>query len=345
MKLRVALLLFGILILIATIFVPDILLATIPEVGLTKLTQTTYNQYLNCSGSIEQEQKNDIVLEVPVILSRIEVDIGDYVNKGERLAVVDKNATLAAYSNLDSAAAVSAIMGGSLSAIPPDILSSFVNSGGTSIIDFYEQNKNTIASIPDIIKAPESGVVTVVNACENELTTALLPIVSIAQTSNLVARVSVTETNISKIEEGQNATLSIIANNGARYNCVVTKIYPTAKKMALTTGTDATVDVVLKILNPDRLLKPGYTAKARIIVGAAREAFILPYEVIRQDDDQNEYVYVYSSGRACKRVIRTGDELLYGAEIIGGLLENELVVTNPDIIEGDDRLVRLATGR
>ncbi len=342
MKLRVTVIVLAIILLISTIFVPDILLATIPEVGVTQLTKTVYNQYLNCSGSIEQEQKSDVTLDVPVVLSRIEVEIGDYVEKGQRLAVVNKEATLSAYSNLDSAAAVSAIMGGSLSGIPDELLSSFVNSGGTSIIELYEKNKKAIQTIPDTIKAPESGVVTVLNAYENQLTKAMMPIVSIAQTEHLIARVAVSETNISKISLDQRVLLSVIANENMVYNGVVAKIYPTANRSLLSSGSDATVDVVIKILNPDESLKPGFTTKAKIVVEESREAFVLPYEVVCQDDDQNEYVYVYSGGRAFKRVIRTGNELLYGVEVIGGLLEKEVIVTNPDRIEGEDRLVRLS---
>lgn len=344
MKLRATIIFLAVLLLISTIFVPDILLATIPEVGVTQLTKTVYNQYLNCSGSIEQEQKSDVTLDVPVILSRIEVEIGDYVEKGQRLAVVNKEATLSAYSNLDSAAAVSVIMGGGLSGIPDELLSSFVNSGGSSIFDFYEKNKNAIQAIPDNLKAPESGVVTQLTATENQLTTALMPIISIAQTEHLVARVAVSETNISKIYVNQRAVLSVIANGKKVYEGIVIKIYPTANRSLLSSSTDATVDVVIKILNPDQSIKPGFTTKARIVVEESREAFVLPYEVICQDDDQNEYVYVYSGGRALKRVIRTGNELLYGVEVIGGLLEKEVIVTNPERIAGEDRLVRLSAG-
>lgn len=343
MKLRVAILLFGVVLLISSIFVPNIFLATIPEVSVTQIKKSVYNQYLSCSGSIEQEKKSDVSLDVPVVLSRIDVEVGDYVKKGQRIAVVDKDATLAAYSNLDSTMAVSAIMGGGLSGISDELLSQFVNSGGSSIIDFYEKIKKAIQSIPNIIKAPESGVVTAVNAYENELATALVPIISIAQTDSLIARVSVSENNISMVQIGQKALLSVIANSGTLYSGVVQKIYPTANRPVLSSTTDATVDVVLEILNPDNQLKPGYTTKAKIVVEQGREALVLPYEAICQDDDQNEYVYVYVGGKAYKRVITTGNELLHGVEVTGGLLENEIVVTNPDKIEGDERLVRLAS--
>lgn len=345
MKLRATVLFFSMAVLIASFFISDIMLAAIPEVGVIKLTKTVYNQYLNCSGSIEQAQKNDVSLDVPVILSHIDVEVGDYVQRGQRLAVVNKDATIAAYSNLDAATAASMLMGGSLSGIPDQLLSDFVNSGGTSLVDLYEKNRTSVEAIPNTLKAPENGVVTAVNAYENELTTALTPIFSVAQTENLVARVSVSESNISKVKEGQKAVLTIIANAGASYECIVAKIYPTATRPLFSTSGEATVDVILKILKPDAKLKPGYTTKARIITQAAREALVLPYEVVGQDNDENEYVYVYSGGIASKRIITTGNELLYGTEVVNGVLEDELVITNPSCLANDSCFVRVQSSQ
>lgn len=340
MKLRVTVLTLCIMLLASTAFVPNIFLASIPQVEVTRLTQTIYNQYLSCSGSVEQQKKSDVMLKVPVVLSRIEVEVGDFVSKGQRLAVVDKRATVSAFSSLDFAAAAS-LLGGGLTGIPSELLEGFVNSGGSTLSEFYEQNKDAIASVPDVLTAPESGVITAINADEQTLSSALVPIITIAKTGSLVARVAVSEANISKVKAGQKAVLSILANSGAVYNAVVTKIYPTANRPLLSSGSDATVDVILKINNADEILKPGYSVKAKIAVQESRAAFILPYEAIGQDEDQNEYVYVYSAGHAYKRVIETGDELMQGMEVTGGLLENELVVTNPNQISGEERLVRL----
>ncbi len=344
MKFRLTVLIASILLLFTSIFIPNIVFSAVPEVGITRLTSTVYNQYLNCSGSIEVEKKSDVGPDIPIMISRLEVEVGDYVRKGQRLAVVDKDATVSAYSGINSVAAVSALVGNSVSAVPEELLSQIVNSGGTSISEYIEKNKEAIDTLPNVLTAPASGVVTAVNAQEGELSAPLTPIVTIAQSDSLIARVSVSETNIAKVTDGQKATITILAQSGVQYNGVVSKIYPTAQKSLLSTSKEAMVDVILKIQNPDQNLKPGYTAKGKILIETGREAFILPYEAICQDDEENEFVYVYSSGRVYKRIIETEAELLNGVEIKNGVAESDYIISNPSDALKNKMLVRLASG-
>ncbi|SDN43804.1 efflux RND transporter periplasmic adaptor subunit [Acetanaerobacterium elongatum] len=341
MKLRLTVLLAGMMLLLASIFIPDIMLSSMPKVNVTKLEKTVYNQYLNCSGSIEVEKKSNVSLEIPVKISHIEVEVGDYVRKGDRIAVVDKDATVSAYSGLNTVAAVSALMGSSVSAIPENLLSQYVNSGEYSITEILAKYKDEIKALPTVLTAPEDGVITEVNAQEGEMSSAFTPIITIAQSSSLVARVSVSESNISKVREGQKATLTVLAQNGSQYNCTVSKIYPTAQKALLSTSKEAMVDVILKIRNPDKTLRPGYSIKGKILIEEGRKAYVLPYEAIGQDDEQKEFVFVYSGGRVHKQLIKTDSELLNGIEIKSGVNESDYIVTNPTETLKDNTLVCL----
>ena len=341
MKLRLTVLLAGMMLLLVSIFIPDIMLSSMPKVNVTKLEKTVYNQYLNCSGSIEVEKKSNVSLEIPVKISRIEVEVGDYVRQGDRIAVVDKDATVSAYSGLNTVAAVSALMGSSVSAVPEELLSQYVNSGEYSITEILAKYKDEIKALPNVLTAPADGVITEINAQEGEMSSAFTPIITITQSSSLVARVSGSESNISKVREGQKATLTVLAQNGSQYNCIVSKIYPTAQKALLSTSREAMVDVILRIKYPGKTLRSGYSIKGKILIEEGRKAYVLPYEAIRQDNDQKEYVFVYSGGRVHKQLIETDSELLNGIEVKSGVGESDYIVTNPTETLKDNTLVCL----
>ena len=57
---------------------------------------------------------------------------------------------------------------------------------------------------------------------------------------------------------------------------------------------------------------------------------MVPFESVRQDKDNVEYVYVYQNGRAVRQDIETGEETSDGVEVLSGLTGGEIVLFNPD---------------
>ena len=56
----------------------------------------------------------------------------------------------------------------------------------------------------------------------------------------------------------------------------------------------------------------------------------VPYEAIRQDEENQEYVYIYKDGKAYRRNIITGTELREETEVCTGLEVGECVILQPD---------------
>ena len=87
-----------------------------------------------------------------------------------------------------------------------------------------------------------------------------------------------------------------------------------------------TVSAILKIVDADGTLRPGYSANAKIFVDEKESAVILPYEAVRQEE-RSEYVYVIGEdGRAHRRDVSTGYALSEAVEIAAGLVPGDLVV-------------------
>ena len=150
----------------------------------------------------------------------------------------------------------------------------------------------------------------------------------------MLVSVLVSESKISSVKEGQMAEITGDGFENKSYTAYVSSIGKTAKKVVLGTGKIVVVDVLLEIENPDDALKSGFTAKVKLFTDEAQEVTVLPYSAVLQDDD-GEYVYIYSNGKAVKASVKTGRELANGYEVLEGVKAGDVVITSPlDIGDG-----------
>ena len=71
---------------------------------------------------------------------------------------------------------------------------------------------------------------------------------------------------------------------------------------------------------------------------------IAPYSSVRQDDDEKEYVYVWTDGAAVKRYILPLSECSVGFVLSEGLESGEVLILEPDEIAGDGQRVQIDRG-
>lgn len=142
-------------------------------------------------------------------------------------------------------------------------------------------------------------------------------------------KVAVNESDVRRLEVGQNAVLNGAAFDDGAYSAAVLSISDVARQSTNGLTIETVVDVVLVIENPDEYLRSGYTAQAVIETGEARDVLLVPYEVICQDDG-GEYVMVLRGNNAVRADIVTGAELAAGAELLSGLVETDEIITVPE---------------
>ena len=85
----------------------------------------------------------------------------------------------------------------------------------------------------------------------------------------------------------------------------------------------------------------GLTARARLVVGSTKDALVVPYDYVLQDEAGTEYVYVYQEGRAIRRDVTAGEELSEGYLIVSGLSAGDRIVQEPASIKKDGETVTL----
>ena len=125
------------------------------------------------------------------------------------------------------------------------------------------------------------------------------PAITIASDEGLQVRLSVNESQISDIQVGQPAEITGVGFHTC-YTGTVKSISSEAKQVVSTTGQETVVEVVVSVDNPGNDIKPGYTAKAKIITAQNDNVLIAPYEAVRAEEDGSEYVLKLKGQRAVK---------------------------------------------
>jgi hypothetical protein len=172
----------------------------------------------------------------------------------------------------------------------------------------------------------------------------LKPAMAIASNSELQIRLSVNESQVSDIKVGQKATITGVGFKNSSYSGVVKSISSGAKQVNTTAGQDTVIDVIVSVEKPNSDIKPGFTAKAKIITSESSNVIIAPYEAVRADNSGNEYVFKLNGKQAVKVPILTNREFDDGFEIKSGLSQNDKIVLNPDNISNGAFVIPSAKG-
>jgi len=116
---------------------------------------------------------------------------------------------------------------------------------------------------------------------------------------------------------------------------VVAEIAPEANRQK------ATIQVKVKVLQPDEYLRPEMNASVAFLSDAQNsggaQSVARPLIVIPASAVKNDAVFVILSNKAVKRAVKTGATTSQGVRIEDGLIGGEDLIVNPpaDLKEGD----------
>jgi HlyD family secretion protein len=207
--------------------------------------------------------------------------------------------------------------------------------------------------------APLSGTVIKLNAEEGEVVVSgtmnnpASVIGTIADLSEILARVDVDETEVVDVELGQEAVLKVDALPGREYHGKVVEVGSSG--VARSNQPDVTFfEVKILLADPDKALRPGMSVRAEIRADAHQQALVVPIQAVverppvaagaagsdRDGDREIKVVFVVADGKARQRPVEVGLSDETHVEIVAGLKPGEQVVTGPyrtlrDLDDGD----------
>ncbi len=342
MKLKMCLLILTAILALTSAIMPSIQYASVPVVEYTRPALRMYEKTVSCSGTIQLVHMTEVYLDSPILASQVMVSVGDKVIENQPLLYVDTKTTQNVLQNSSSVqvnqnspdlAALAAAYGISKNQLSQAQIQQFASKQYSA----NTQTNSYTAYIPDAVYAPMTGIVTEINVKPNVLTTGSKPVITIADPNEYKLIVSVNESKVSQIQEGNTAAITGSGFGDSVYFGTVLKIYPTAHKVSSGTATETVVDVEISIDNPDENLKSGMTAAAEIKVEDAQELLMIPYQCILQDENNQEYVMILSDSRAERRNIITGIEQGFCTQVLGGVQPSDILLNTSarNIKEGE----------
>ncbi len=150
-------------------------------------------------------------------------------------------------------------------------------------------------------------------------------VVTLADLNDLRVELDISQNDFARLKPGQKGVITADAWPGVEWQGVLDEIAPEANRQK------ASVQVKVKVLNPDERLRPEMNAAVAFLsdepAGAAppgKPVVFVPPAAVR-----NDRVYLVLNGRIVERAIRTSGNTPLGLRVEDGLIGGEDLVLNP----------------
>jgi len=194
--------------------------------------------------------------------------------------------------------------------------------------------------VQQITIAPIKGMVTKVYIEVGDITMGTSPLLQIVDMTELIIKANVREYDIRDMEIGQAVVITGDAiPKDAEVTGKLSYIAPVASD-AMVNGRQTTgIEIHMSITNGLKLLKPGYTTDCEITTESLEGVIVGSYDLFR---DESDTVFVVVDGVLEERTIEKGTVSDFEVEIVSGLNEGDIVVTNPSLALKDGMKVTIS---
>jgi len=277
-----------------------------PQYVFATVQRTDFEDLVSATGTLQPRDYVDVGAQVSGQLEKLHVDVGDEVKKGQLLAEIDAEQTVA---RIDASRASQRAQRAQLAQKEVNLqkaerdlarLQRLWQEGATteeqvqnaetavaseraSIAAQKAQIEQSQASMRveeatlkyTKIYAPMAGTVVSVNAKQGQTLNAnqTAPVIlRIADLSTMTVQTQVSEADVSKIKKGMPAYFTTLGSQGRRWTGTLQKIEPTP----VVTNNVVLYNALFDVDNTGRNLLPSMTAQVFFIVAQAKDALVLP---------------------------------------------------------------------
>ena len=170
------------------------------------------------------------------------------------------------------------------------------------------------------IKAPFSGVITDIRVCPQEFIGLGNELFMLVDIHKIKVEAKVLESEIGKIKEGQEVELRFSTYPDEVFEGRVKAINP------IVNPREKTCLVFVDFSNPKQGIKPGMHAEVRIAAEIYRNRVIIPQEAVLVRGER-KLAFIVEEGLAKWRYIKVGVENEGYVEVLAGIKEGEVVIT------------------
>ncbi|MBR6093762.1 MAG: efflux RND transporter periplasmic adaptor subunit [Lachnospiraceae bacterium] len=199
-----------------------------------------------------------------------------------------------------------------------------------------EQAQDAIDELKEYEKgliAPFDGVVQLMSYTEGDTAAAGTPIVTFVSLDDVHVTLGVGKSDLEKLKEGQDVTIKMLKNE---YKGKIRTINRAAVQAG---NAGAQVAVTVSVDNPDDNIYLGLDAKCSILTASVTDVRMVPVEAVNIDGT-GEFIFAFdkSTMMVHKKYVTTGTSSELFIEIVDGIEDDELIVTNYTGVLEDGKL-------
>lgn len=161
-------------------------------------------------------------------------------------------------------------------------------------------------------------------------------VVSLANLNDLQVELDISQSDFNKLSMGQKGIVVPEAFSDRKYDGILVEMAPEANRQK------ATVQVKVKILNPDKYLRPEMNAKVSFLREETQQAaspmnrILIPRSAVIQNGNTTQ-IFLVQNTKAVAQTIKLGGETEQGFEVLEGLAGGEkVIVSNLDKVKAGD---------
>mgnify|MGYP002513100098 FL=1 len=293
-----------------------------PTVSVAQVFVREVPQEAVYTSTVQAYVKNNIAPQMAGRITKINVEIGDFVKEGQILAEIDKAQLLQAQLQLQN------------QEVELQRLKSLYEEGGLSQSDYdaiqmqYNVLKTQVENLVEntTLRSPINGVVTARNYDVGDMYAMSMPIFTVEQIVPVKLLVGISETDYSKVKKGDSVEVTADAIPGKTFYGKINRIYPTIDPATRTFTVEVVVD------NNYKTLRPGMFVRATVTFGTNNSVVIPDVAVVKQQGSGERFVYVLNQdGTVTYQKVVLGVRMGAEYEVLEGLEDGATIVTGGQI--------------
>jgi len=292
-------------------------------------------------GTVEPENSIVVAAQEEGLVTALRAREGDVVERGEVLVELDDRELAAQLAEAEARLVEARAQWGRAARLQADGL--VTEAEADSARAAFDVAQARVAALQTRISftrilAPRDGVVTVRHVELGDVVGARSPVLELAS-GRLVLRVPVSELDVVRLSTGDRAAVTVDALPQTPIAAFIQRIFPAADR----TSRQVTVELVLEA--PPAALRPGFLARAELVVRQVENALMVPEPAVQRGSEVDTYVWVADGDVARLRPVTVGIRQHGRAQIASGLdAGDEVVVEGAALLRDGGRIVRVGEG-
>ncbi len=289
----------------------------VPNVEVTKAIARDVPQESAYASTVQAYAVNNIMPQQGGRIRKINVEVGDYVQKGQILAEMDRMQLDQLELQIQN------------DHLEYERLKSLYEEGGVSQSDFetaelgYKLRKSNYENLKEntILRSPITGYVTARNFDAGDMFAMSAPLFVVQQVVPVKLLVGISESEYTKVKKGDDVKITVDAIPGKEFIGKVNRLYPTVDAATHTFKAEVVV------ANADKMLRPGMYARVTVNFGTRHSIIVPDRALVKQEGTGTRFIYVLKEDNTVSYIpVTVGRHIGMEYEVLSGLEEGATVV-------------------